>query len=152
MPKLRLALATGFALVAGPLLAQSIVVEDAYARASTPSSPSGAAFMVLTNAGEEDDRLLAVRAEAAARVELHTHAEDANGVMRMREIEDGLPLPAGESHALARGGDHVMLMGLTAPLEQGATLPITLTFERAGDVEVEVIVDHERKATHAHGN
>jgi hypothetical protein len=134
-------------LSALPALAE-ILVEDPYIRTSTPNAKTGAAFMVLTNTGPEADRLIGVSAEIAPRVELHTHTSDAMGVMKMHEIEGGIALHAGHSHALARGGDHVMFMGLEAPLEQGGEVTVTLIFEKAGEIEVAVPVDHERKPDH----
>ncbi len=128
--------------------AAEIKVQDAYARAAMPTAPTGAAFMVLENTGAQDDRLIGVASDAADRVELHTHIEAENGVMQMRKVEDGFVIPAGGSHTLARGGDHVMLMGLTRPLEQGETVMLTLTFEGAGEQVVEVPVDLERAADH----
>lgn len=127
-----------------------IMVEDPYARASRPNGPTGAAFMVLMNHGSEDDRLIAAATDAAERVEIHTHLEDANGVMRMIEVEDGIVIPAGATHELARGGDHVMFMGLTRAFNQGEAITVTLTFEKAGDVTLEIPIDNERKAK-AHG-
>lgn len=141
-------------LLAAPAFAE-IIVRDAYVRSSTPSSVTGAAFMVLMNDGAEDDRLIAATSDVAGRVELHTHIEDENGVMKMTEIEGGLNVPAGSMHMLQRGGDHVMFMGLNAPLEQGGAVAVTLTFEKAGDVQVMIPVDHERKPDHGamkHGN
>ena len=135
-------------LTAGPALAQDITVRDSYLRSSTPSSLTGAAFMTLTNGTDSDDRLIGVTSPVAERVELHAHTEDANGVMRMGEIEGGVPLAVGESHTFGRGGDHLMFIGLTAPLEQGTEVPVTLTFEKAGDVQVMVPVDQERKPDH----
>ena len=64
--------------------------------------------------------------------------------MRMREIKAGIPLPAGATHTLSRGGDHVMLMGVTQELVDGETVPLTLVFEIAGEVVIEVPVDNER--------
>lgn len=125
--------------------AAEIVVHDAYARSASPVAKSGAVFMVLENTGDTADRLVAAATDAAARVELHTHIENTEGVMRMVEVKDGFEVPAGGRHALKRGGDHVMLMGLAAPLEQGATLPLTLTFEQAGEVTLDVVVDSERQ-------
>ena len=121
-----------------------IAIHDAYARASTPMSRSGAVFMVIDNHGAAPDRLIAARSSAADISELHTHLSDPNGVMRMVKVEDGFEIPAGGSHALARGGDHVMLMGLTAPLTEGGSLSLTLTFEQAGEITVEVPVDLNR--------
>lgn len=134
-------------LATTPAMAE-ILVKDAYVRSSTPNSPSGAAFMILENTGTEDDRLIGAMTPAAEKAELHSHTQDDNGVMRMGEIEGGVPLAAGATHVLKRGADHVMLMGITAPLEQGADIPLTLIFEQAGEVEVTVHVDHERKANH----
>ncbi|MDK3017524.1 copper chaperone PCu(A)C [Pseudodonghicola flavimaris] len=135
------AAAVAFAL---PALAGEIMVQDPYVRTSTMMSKSGAAFMVLMNPGDEDDRLVAAASDVAQRVELHTHKEDANGVMRMVEVEEGFPVPAHGSHALARGGDHVMFMGLNRSLAQGDVVTLTLTFEKAGDMTIEVPVDLER--------
>lgn len=145
---------TAFLFVAaGTAQAQNIAISDAYVRSSTPQATSAAAFMVIENAGAEDDRLIAVSTEAAKLAELHSNSEDAMGVMRMGQIEDGLPVPAGEEAELARGGNHVMLMGLDAPLTQGETVRMILTFERAGEIPVDVAVDHERKpAKAAHGH
>ena len=124
--------------------ADAISVSDPYLLTSRPGAPSGAAFMVLTNNADTADRLTGVASDAAARVELHSNSEDANGVMQMLPIEDGIAIPAGGSHALERGGDHVMFMGLTDAVEQGDTITMTLTFEQAGEIIIEVPVDLTR--------
>lgn len=144
-----LAAAAALSLLALPTFGgeAKIMVMDPYARASTPNSKSGAIFLELMNQGAAD-RLIGARTSAAKRTELHTHEEDANGVMKMVHIEEGFEVPAGETVMLKRGGKHVMLMGLTGPLEQGATVPLTLIFENAGEVEVEVPVDLKRKPAH----
>ncbi|KAJ56154.1 copper-binding protein [Actibacterium mucosum KCTC 23349] len=135
-----------------PAFADGIMVKDAYARSASPAARTGAIFMVLDNHTHADDRLIAATSEAAARVELHTHTDDGNGVMRMHEVEGGFAIPAHGEHVLARGGDHVMLMGLTAPLVHGETVDVTLTFEKAGEMTVSVPVDLERNDAHAgHG-
>ena len=136
--------AGAFCLAALPALADGIKIEDAYARASSGMAKAGAAFMVIKTTGTEDDRLVAASSDVAKRVELHTHKIDANGVAKMMEIEEGFAIPAGGEHALARGGDHVMFMGLTAPFEQDRILIVTLTFENAGALQVEIPVDLER--------
>lgn len=156
--RLKRSIAAGAALLTlstTALFAGDIMVMDPYARSSTPSSVTGAAFLTLMNHGTEDDRLVAARSAVAKRVELHTHEEDANGVMKMMEVEEGFAVPAGGGHALKRGGDHIMLMGLTEPLVQGEEITITLIFEQAGEVEVTLPVDRERKPKHgtkAHGH
>ncbi|MGJ8546645.1 MAG: copper chaperone PCu(A)C [Sulfitobacter sp.] len=135
-------------LMAVPLWADGLMVEDAYLRASRPDAPSAAAFFTLMNHSGVDDRLVGVSSDVAEKVELHSHTEDANGVMRMGEIEGGVAVAAGESHHFARGGDHVMFMGVNTPLEQGAEVRVTLQFEHAGAVEVVFPVDHARKPDH----
>ncbi len=132
----------------GAAQAGDIMVTDPYARSATATSVTGAAFMTLTNRGDQDDTLIAAESEIAERVELHTHIENDQGVMQMREVEGGFAVPAGGEHVLKRGGDHVMFMGLRAPLTDGDTIPLTLRFEKAGDIVIEVPVDRARKPDH----
>ncbi len=142
---------TVFAAVAAisfavPALAGSdITIEYPYARASGMSAKAGAAFMQITNNGNEDDRLIEVRADIAKKIELHTHIEKEGGIMQMREVEGGFVIPAGSTHMLMRGGDHVMFMGLTRPMLQGDSVSVTMVFEKAGEIVVEIPVDLERK-------
>jgi len=124
--------------------AEGIELHDAYARASTPTAKAGAAFMTIRNHDGEADRVVGVSSPVAKRVELHTHIEDANGVMQMKHVEEGFELPEdGEIH-LKRGGKHVMFMGLTESFEQGRKIPLTLIFEKAGEIEFEIEVDLDR--------
>jgi copper(I)-binding protein len=141
--------ASAFAL---PALAQDIMINDAYARSASAMATSGAAFMSIMNHGDSDDRLIGVASPAAQTVELHTHTQDAQGVMRMIHVTEGFPVASGETLMLERGGNHVMFMGLTAPFEQGAMIPLTLTFEKAGEIEIEVPVDLERQPAHGMGH
>ncbi|TNF19701.1 MAG: copper chaperone PCu(A)C [Rhodobacteraceae bacterium] len=153
MTLIRLSAALAATLLAAPVLAADIAIEEAYARAS--NTKAGAAFMMIRNTGARDDRLLAAASDAAVRVELHTHKDMGDGVMKMMEVEEGFAIPGGGMHALARGGDHIMFMGLTAPFEQGKTVTVTLTFEQAGEMVVEIPVDLERQPDHgamSHGN
>lgn len=138
----------GFAatLFALPAFAD-ITIEDAYARSSGPSAKTGAAFFVIKNTGHDEDRLIGATSDVAKLVELHTHIE-ADGIMKMRKDEDGFEVPAMGTHALERGADHVMLMGLNGPMLQGETFDVTLTFEKAGEITVTVPVDLERTPEH----
>ena len=124
----------------------NIMVMDPYARASTPTARSGAAFMQIMNHGEAD-RLISVASPVAKRAELHTHVEE-DGVMRMTHVKDGFDVPAEGRLTLARGANHVMLMGLSERFDHGRMIELTLTFEKAGDVVVQLPVDLERKADH----
>ena len=115
-----------------------ITIVHAYARPTAPGQPVGGAYLRLVNQGPAD-RLVAARSEVAAGVELHSmHME--GDVMRMREIA-AVELPAGRTVALKPGGMHLMLVGLKAPLETGDSFPLTLKFERAGEVVVTVPVE-----------
>jgi len=139
---------SGFSAHAG-----MIMVNDPYVRSTSPASPTGAAFMMLMNHSENDDRLIDARSDIAAKVEIHTHIADGNGVMRMTRIEGGIELPAGAMHMLQRGGDHIMFMGLKQDLVQGEMVSVILVFENAGEVTVDLPVDRERAPgqMHKHG-
>ena len=121
-------------------------IVDPYARTMGGVGTSGAVFLVIENHQASDDRLIGVKSDAAQKVELHTHKDDGNGVMQMLHVPEGFVIPAKGEHALARGGDHVMLMGLTRELKDGDMIPVTLVFETAGEVAIEVPVDNARKA------
>lgn len=141
------------AFVAVPAFAGDIMIKDAYARSATKMSKSGAAFMMIMNNTDQDDRVVSARAEIAKRVELHTHIDAGNGVMQMREVEGGFPVEAGGMRHLMRGGDHVMLMGLTQPMLHGDIVTVTLVFEKAGEITLDIPVDLERKGEiMGHGN
>ncbi|WP_198374665.1 copper chaperone PCu(A)C [Neoroseomonas rubea] len=100
---------------------------------------NGGGFMRLTNGGAQPDRLISAASPIARVVELHTHLREGD-VMRMRPVND-IPIPAGQTVELRPGGVHVMLIGLNAPLQQGTRVPVTLRFERAGEVTVELAVE-----------
>lgn len=140
------------AVMAVPAFAEGVMkIEDAYARSGGKAAKAGAAFMMIQNQGEEDDRLIGVTSDVAVRVELHTHKVDENGVAKMVHVKEGFAIPAGETHMLKRGGDHVMFMGLKAPFEQDGTVPVTLVFEKAGEIDVEIPVDLKRQDKGGHG-
>lgn len=138
------AAAAAVGAMALPALAQDITIEDAYARSMGGIGASGAVFFDIKNAGTEADRLVSAASDVAKMVELHTHKQDAAGVMQMIAVPEGFEVPAGADHLLARGGDHVMLMGLTRELADGDMVALTLTFEKAGEVTVDVPVDNKR--------
>ncbi len=139
---------TGFAatlLMATSAFAEGLMVKDPYARAARPNAPTGAAFMKLMNHSDQDITLMGVSSDVAKRVELHTHIDNGEGVMQMSEIEGGITIPAGEMHMMNRGGDHVMMMGLTQSLVDGETFSVTLEFENGAEMVVEIPVDNARK-------
>ncbi len=118
-------------------VAGALKVEGAWARPA--ASGNGAAYMTLGNGGDEPDRLLRASAPVADTVELHAHEIDAQGVARMRPVV-AVEVPPGGEAALAPGGLHLMLVGLKEPLREGESFELTLDFERAGEVTVDVAV------------
>lgn len=124
------------AAAAGPALAaqeRALVIESAWARASAGMARTGAGFLTIRNEGAAD-RLVGASAGVSRKVEIHTHVMDG-AVMWMRRV-DAVPVAASATTALKPGGDHLMFVGLHAPLEEGGRFPVTLTFERAGAVTV----------------
>lgn len=121
------------------------MVSDSYARSTGPLAKAGAAYMKIMNHSKKDDRLVSVYSDIAKKTELHTHLKSDNGVMKMMRIDKGIEIGAMKEHALVRGGEHIMFMGLKEPFEDGKIIPVTLLFEKAGEVNIEVVVDQKRK-------
>lgn len=132
-----------------------IEISHPYATPSLAGTRNGAAYFVkLENTGAKADKLVRASTPAADRVELHSMAVDGQGVMRMREIA-AIELAPKASIALRPGARfHLMMMSLKEPLKEGASFPMTLEFERAGKVEVKVVVQvpkpRDAAASHAH--
>lgn len=122
---------------------EKIHVHDAYARL-TPNS--GAVFFMIHNNTENDIVIVGAHTDLAEKAELHTHIEGADGVMAMAKIEGGVALASGEMHQFERGGDHVMLMGLTRKLAEGDRFELVLDLADGGAVTVPVMVDGKRKS------
>jgi len=118
---------------AGPSLA--VEVEGAWARATFALAKTGAAYMSLQNNGEQDIRLTSVSVDEsiASISELH-HTVMRDDMMSMQELEDGIVIAAGETVEFAPGGKHIMLMGLTGPLEAGKQIEVTLNFDNGTNV------------------
>lgn len=129
-----LAALCGFATAA---LADPVLdISDVKAFETAPTAMAGGGFMTITNSGDTDDRLIGILADYP-RVELHTTDFGDDGVARMKHLEDGIAIPAGETITLEPGGLHVMFMGLRGtPFEEGNTVAATLIFETSGEVPV----------------
>lgn len=139
---------------AGMAKAGDIMVHDSWARASIGNAPNSAAYMTLMNHGEVADKLIAVETALARAAELHNHIME-DGIAKMRRVE-AIDVNPSEPASLEPGSLHVMLMGLTEKLEAGGVLPLTLTFENAGEVTLEVPIIGLRDAKkrgggHKHG-
>ena len=111
-------------------------------------SVNGAAYMTLVNKGKETDKLISISTPAARKAELHNHILEG-GMMKMRPVE-AIAITPGEPSIMQSGGLHIMLMGLTEPLVEGNSFPLTLTFERAGSIEVEVMIFEPGETGHGH--
>lgn len=123
-------------LLALVFAATTVTIGDPWTRATPPGSKIGAGYMTIRSTVA--DRLVGAATPAAARVELHV-TEKKGDVMRMRQVK-AYDIPAGGSFELSPGGAHLMLVDLKAPLQEGAKVPVTLRFEKAGEVEVELQV------------
>ncbi|HEY2527297.1 MAG TPA: copper chaperone PCu(A)C [Xanthobacteraceae bacterium] len=135
-----LALLTAVVAVAPAAFAQTgntstIAVEQPWARATPAGARTGAVYMTLTNKANTADSLTGASSDVAAKVQIHEMAV-VNGVMQMRELANGLAIPAGGSVTLKPGSYHVMLIGLKKALTAGETVPLTLTFAKAGTISV----------------
>jgi len=121
-------------MMTSPVWAGDVTVADAWARASAGGAGAGAVFLTIKNAGQDNDRLVSASTPVSKVTELHTHSE-VNGVMTMRKV-DAIDVSGAQTVMLKPGGFHIMLMGLTTPLKEGDTFPVTLNFEKSGEVTV----------------
>jgi copper(I)-binding protein len=116
----------------------TMVVEQAYAFATMPGQATGAAFMVIKNTAAIDDNLVDAKSKLAEITEIHENSIDPDdNTMMMRKIAN-IMIPANGEAVLEPTGKHIMLLKLKEPLTLGATTPITLMFEKAGEIIVDV--------------
>ena len=118
--------------------AGDIAISGQWARATIGNLKNTAAYFKMTNKGAAADHLLSVSSSAAKMVHLHKSVEEG-GIAKMLPVKS-IAIPAGGSAELAPGGYHVMVMGLSKSLKPGDMLPVTLTFEKAGKVTLELPV------------
>ena len=111
--------------------AGGLQVTEAWARATPPNAPVAGGYLTINNQTSADDRLLRVESAASQRLEIHEMSHD-DGVMRMRELVDGLALPAGQVTSLKPGGLHLMFIEPKQPFVAGQTVQATLVFQQAG--------------------
>ncbi len=123
-------------------------IEHPWSRAMPPVAPTAAAYFVLHNKGAESDRLLSVTTPHAGKAELHEHIH-ADGLMKMQQVQS-VAVPAGGEVRFEPMGYHVMLFNLQQQAREGERFPLTLTFEKAGAVEVDVAVEKEAPVVEHH--
>ena len=139
--------------VSGAALAEdyqvkTLRVSNPFARATPPGAKVAGAFMTIKNVGPDADRLVSVSSPAAGLVEIHEMAMEG-GMMKMRALK-GIDLKPGATVELQPGGYHVMLEDLKQPLKQGEQIPVQLTFEKAGVLDIKVHVEAMGAAAHTH--
>jgi len=127
-------------LLSAPLIAATVrvgnlAISGAWSRESASGQSVGGAFMTIANVGPSDDRLLGGSSPVAAQVQLHTMSMEG-GVMRMRQVQGGLAIPARGNLELKPGGFHIMFIGLKQPLTLGAKPEYSLKFAKAGTIKV----------------
>ena len=115
--------------------ATSIVVTQAWSRATPGGSRVAGGYLSIENRGSSADKLLSASTEIARKVEIHEMAVNG-GVMTMRALEGGLSIEPGRTVKFAPGGLHLMIVGLATPLVRGDKVPVTLRFEKAGEITV----------------
>jgi len=118
----------------------ALTITHPWSRETAPGQTVGGGFMVIANTSDADDRLIGASSPAAGKVQIHSMTM-TGGVMRMREVPDGLVIPAHGQLKLAPGGYHLMFIDLKAPLRKGARIPGTLRFRKAGSLKVEFAVE-----------
>lgn len=124
-------------------------IEHPWSREMPPVAPTAAAYFIVHNKGSAADRLLSVATPVAGKAELHEHIH-ADGLMKMQQVQS-VAIPAGGEARFEPMGYHVMLFNLKQQAKDGERFPLTLTFEKAGAVEVEIAVQKdapEQKAAH----
>ncbi len=115
--------------------AGDLLIDTPWTRATPGGAKVGAGYMTIVNRSEAADRLVAGKSDIAERVEIHTMTMEG-GVMRMRELKDGLVLAPKSITELKPGGYHVMLIGLKKAIAKGDKVAVQLTFEKAGSVDL----------------
>lgn len=131
--------------------AGKLAIEGAWARPTPEGTTFSAGYLKITNRGDTSDVLLGASTPVADRAELHESSMNADGVMTMRPLANGLEIKPGETVELKPAGAHIMIMGVREPLKDGETIPVKLNFKMAGPVEVTFAIKPLGAATpHVH--
>lgn len=130
---------TASAAVAHGYRSGALSIQHPWSRETAVGQAVGGGFLTIANGGTRDDRLLSGTSPVAAEIQFHTMTM-GGGVMRMRQVTDGIAVPAKGAVELKPGGYHIMFMGLRRQLRQGDRFPVTLRFQRAGNVTVQFAV------------
>ena len=125
----------GCSLSSGP----EISIENAWGRPSPKVATAGAFYMLIKNEGSVGDKLVAGKSSACRGIELHESYKTEEGAMGMRPVEGGyIDIPAGGQVDLKIGGLHIMCIDKLEDFDFGAVLPLTLNFEKSGEMDIDV--------------
>ena len=146
----RLALAFFIAATSSAALAQ-VTVKNPWTRATASAQTVAAGYLEIVNTGRTADRVIGASTPAAERIELHVVGLEGE-VMKMREVKS-FEVPAGGRMELKPRGPHLMIMGIKRAFKKDERIPVTLRFEKAGDVAIELVVggiDTQVESKHKH--
>ncbi|KQZ33325.1 hypothetical protein ASD50_00575 [Mesorhizobium sp. Root552] len=115
-------------------------IEHPWSRATPAGAKVAGGYLIITNTGGEPDRLVSIVSEISEKAEVHEMAVK-DGVMTMRRVEGGVEIPAGGKAELSPGAYHLMFMGLKQQPKEGESFSATLTFEKAGSIDVKFSVE-----------
>ncbi|MDR6818624.1 copper(I)-binding protein [Neorhizobium sp. 2083] len=132
-----------------PAKVGDLEITSAFTKAMLPGQPVGGGYLTIKNGGKSDDMLVSVSSPAAGTVEMHEMAMQGQ-VMKMRKLDTGIAIPAGKTVELTPGGLHLMFMKVKEPFKQGSQVPVTLTFEKAGKVDLTLPVEAAGPGGHEH--
>ncbi|MGJ8584729.1 MAG: DUF1775 domain-containing protein [Marinosulfonomonas sp.] len=137
------------AMASGETQIGDLILKGGFSRATLPNAPVAGGFLEITNSGTTDDRLIGATSAAAGRLEIHEMSME-NDVMRMRKLENGVLIPAGETVTLKPGGFHIMFFDLKQPFVEGDTVDVELTFKTAGTVDFPLAIGAPNAKSSAH--
>jgi periplasmic copper chaperone A len=140
---------SGPASIKPPLPQSTLVIADAWALPSPRGTKVSAGFFTVANGGTDTDRLTGATSPRAARMEIHEITTEG-GVAKMRPLTTGIDVPSGGSATLKEDGLHLMFFDVDAPFAEGETIPVMLTFEKAGTIEVTMRVKRGSKIVAQH--
>lgn len=132
-----------------PVKVGSLEISGGAVKAMLPGAKVGGGGFTIRNNGSDDDRLISAESPAAGRVELHEMTMQ-NDVMKMRQLEEGIAIPAGETVDLNSGSLHLMFMAVEKPFAEGDSVPVILTFEKAGKIDYMLPVGSAAGGAHKH--
>lgn len=125
--------------VAQEASAAELTIKRAWSRVAPAGAPVLGGYLSITNDGDQADRLMAVSSPISDDVQIHVSAIN-DGVATMRQVTDGVAIPSGETVEFEPGELHLMLLNPKSRFGEGEKIPLTLTFEKAGRLDVELVV------------